>query len=788
MSNVGVPDTGTKVFSEIIAKSRYARWIDEQERRENYDETVNRWFSFWENKLPELVDKKGAGELLSSKQWKLAKEYVNNLLVLPSMRGLMSAGPALDKNAIGQYNCAFDGVDHPKAFSEALYILMHGTGYGFSVEEKFVSKLPTIPEDFYYTTDIFVIEDSKEGWRDAYDHLITSLYAGVVPIFDFSKIRKKGERLKTFGGRASGPEPLAELFAFTVGLFLNNRGRQLQSIHAHDLLCMTGVIVTCGGVRRSAEISLSDLGDFVMSQAKTGNWWAPGNSSHRALANNSAVYEEKPSFEEFQKEWQALYSSYSGERGIFSRYGAVNQIKRNGRRKWEGYIFGTNPCFSGDSLLLTSDGYKTFESLEGQTVEIINPDGEVDQAEVYLSGYKEWVEVHFENQSLMPICCTPNHLLYTYDGNAVEAALSEGEELKRFGRQIKGCTVAKVVRKSNKIPVFDFTTSGSKKGVVNGFVVHNCGEILLRPGEFCNLSEAVVRPEDTWQSLAVKVELATIIGTIQSSYTYFPKLRDKWKNNCDEERLLGVSLTGVFDNPMMFDISTPEKREELQQQLQNLKELAVKTNKYWAAKLGIPQSAAVTCIKPSGTVSSLVNSAAGLHARYAPYYIRRITGDAKDPLTEFLKTQLPWEPNNRGAGDPNSVIFSFPMKAPDNALVTKDLDPIYHLEIWKIYSHFWCEHNPSVTVNYTDENFEEVGQWVYDNFDDLCGVSFLPYDGSVYVQAPYEEITKEQYEELVKDIPDSIDWTLLAEYEKEDMTTGSQELACVAGSCDFSSI
>lgn len=568
-----------------------------------------------------------------------------NMEVMPSMRAMMTAGPALDRCNVGAYNCAYLPVDSPRSFDEAMYILMCGTGVGFSVEEKYVSQLPRITEEFSDTDTTLVVEDSKEGWCKAFRELITLLIAGRVPKWDVSRVRPAGARLRTFGGRASGPEPLVRLFEFTVRLFRGARGRRLTPLEAHDLMCMVADVVVVGGVRRSAMISLSDLGSEPMSKAKSGAWWE--GHVHRQLANNSAVYNGKPDVSEFLKEWKSLYDSKSGERGIFNRDASRRIVERLGKRD-PNFEFGTNPC----------------------------------------------------------------------------------------------------------------------------------SEIILRPFQFCNLTEVVVRPDDNLESLRRKVSLATVLGTIQSAFTNFKYLRKVWQKNTEEERLLGVSLTGIADNETLFNIG---KYAE-QNWLAELRQVAVETNREWAERLGIPPSAAITCVKPSGTVSQLVNSASGIHPRWSKYYLRSVRNDVKDPLSEFLVASgVPYEPDQRNS---NALVFYFPQQSPDHSIVRTDVGATEFLEVWKNFQENWCEHKPSVTISVAENEWLDVAAWVYDNFDILSGVSFLPFDPTEYPQAPYQTLTEEQYQEWVSRMPESIDWFKLSEFEKEDNTTGSQELACVAGFCE----
>jgi ribonucleoside-triphosphate reductase (thioredoxin) len=631
----------TDPYKNFIHVSRYARWIPEKGRRETWAETVNRYITFMKDHM--VVNYKYSSD---DKIFKEIEQAIINHEVMPSMRALMTAGPALDRDHIASYNCSFIAVDNPRSFDEAMYILMNGTGVGFSVEGKYIEELPTVAESFYPTETTIVVEDSKLGWAKSFKELIALLYQGQVPNWDMSKVRPSGSRLKTFGGRASGPEPLDSLFRFTVETFKIAAGRRLKSVEAHDLMCKVGEVVVVGGVRRSALISLSNLDDFEMAKAKSGQWWE--TQPQRALANNSATYTAKPNTAQFLREWRNLYESKSGERGIYNIDSVKKHVASFGRRD-ETKVAGTNPC----------------------------------------------------------------------------------------------------------------------------------GEIILRPNEFCNLTEVVIAADDDKKSLLRKVKLATILGTWQSTLTDFKYIRKSWKDNCEEERLLGVSLTGIYGNTLT---STPGK--ELESLLVSMREEAVKVNELEAQKIGINQSASITCVKPSGTVSQLVGVSSGIHPWYSEYYIRSVRGDNKDPLTQFLKDSgIPNEPDVMKPE--HTTVFYFPQKAPDGATITKSLTAIDHLEMWKTYRTHWTEHNPSVTINVHEDEWVRVGAWVYDNFDSIGGVSFLPASEHTYKQAPYQEITKEQYQEMLEKMPKSINWEMITFYETEDGTTGSQELSCVAGVCEI---
>jgi len=627
-------------YQEFIHKSRYARWKQDEQRRETWGETVARYFDYMEGHL-------GAnhGYKLPSSLRNELEEAVLGLQIMPSMRAMMTSGDALDRDNVCGYNCSYIPVDSPRSFDECMYILMCGTGVGFSVERENVDKLPTISDNFHDSDTVIKVGDSKPGWAKAYRELVALLYAGQVPQIDVSAVRPAGERLKVMGGRASGPQPLVELFNFTIETFKKAKGRKLFPIECHDLMCKVGEIVVVGGVRRSALISLSNLNDDQMAHAKSGMWWE--NEPQRALANNSVAYKGKPEMGTFMREWVSLYESKSGERGIFNRQAADIQVGRNGRRE-QGHMWGTNPC----------------------------------------------------------------------------------------------------------------------------------SEIVLRPYQFCNLSEVVVRESDSLDSLKRKVRLSTILGTFQSTLTNFKYLRNIWKKNTEEERLLGVSLTGIMDHHVL------SKNVDSKVWLEAMKEEAVKVNKEFAKMLDIPQSAAITCVKPSGTVSQLVDAASGIHARHNPHYIRTVRGDNKDPLTQFLIDS--GVPAERDVMKPDSTtVFSFPMESPKGAVTRTEMTAIQQLELWKTYALHWCEHKPSITVSVKEEEWMEVGAWVYDNFDVASGVSFLPFSDHTYQQAPYQDIEPDDYLEW-KDRMSyvNIDWSRLEDFEKEDNTTGSRELACTAGVCE----
>ena len=626
-------------YQSFIHKSRYAKYFDGY-GRESWDDTVTRYST---NVIGDKVDAETKREL---------EQAIVGLEIMPSMRAMMTAGPALERDNTAGYNCSYLPVDDPKSFDEAMYILLCGTGVGFSVERQYISKLPEVPV-LYDSDTTVVVKDSKEGWAKAFRQVLALLWAGEIPKWDVSRVRPAGARLKTFGGRASGPAPLVDLFNFAIKTFTEAQGRELTSIECHDLMCKVGEIVVVGGVRRSAMISLSNLGDDSMRYAKSGIWWDEPEKNiyrfgYRALANNSVAYTKKPNVETFMREWLALVESKSGERGVFNREASKKQAAKFGRRD-PNHDFGTNPC----------------------------------------------------------------------------------------------------------------------------------SEIILRPYQFCNLTEVVVRATDSVEDLERKVRLATILGTIQSTYTKFPYLRKVWQNNTEEERLLGVSLTGIMDNPLMTS-----KNKGLEKTLEHLRNVAVTTNAEWAERLGIPVSAAITCVKPSGTVSQLVDSASGIHARHSAYYIRTVRGDNKDPLTQFMIDQgIPAEPCVF-KGD-TTTVFSFPQKSPNKAVTRNDMTAIEQLETWLTYQRHWCEHKPSVTISVRDSEWLAVGAFVYEHFDEMSGVSFLPHSDHTYQQAPYQDCTKQEYEELLKLMPKRIDWSKLNEYEQEDNTVAMQTMACSGDSCEI---
>lgn len=629
-------------YQSMIYKTRYSRWLEDQNRREEWPETVGRYTNFM---FDRAKDRYG----FEDEDLKQAVHNgIQNLDVMPSMRALMTAGPALSRSNISGYNCSFLAIDELIAFDEALYILMNGTGVGFSVEGKYVSQLPPVPSTFESPRSVHEVDDSKEGWAYALRHVVEELFEGYIPQWSTYNVRKAGERLHTFGGRASGPEPLNELLNFVVKMVVEAKSRQLTDLECHEIMCKVGEVVVVGGVRRSALISLSDLESVALRDAKSGNWWE--DKGHLSLSNNSVAYQTKPSLEVFNQEWKALQDSGSGERGMINMQAARTKAAKNGR----------------DPMLIAG----------------VNP----------------------------------------------------------------------------------------------------CGEILLRNKGFCNLSSVTIGAEDTEGEIRDKIYLATVIGTLQSSLTDFPYLSDKWKKNAEEERLLGVSLNGIFNNPLMYEIGP-----ELDARLARLRDFSVAVNKSFAERLGISASHSVTCVKPEGTVSQLVNSASGIHPWHSKHYIRRVRGDKKDPVTEFLGF-YGVETEDDVMRPDSTAVFSFPIKAPEKAVTRDDMSAIEHLETWLAYSDNWAQHNPSVTINVKDDEWDEVGEWVYKNFDKATGISFLPFSEHTYQQAPYEEIGQEQYDMLVNETPKELHWESLSSFEFEDTTTGDQALSCLAGGCELVSI
>ena len=627
-------------YNTFIAKSRYSRYLDDKGRREHWNETVKRYFDFMENHLA-----KKQNYTLTPELRKELETAVVNLEVVPSMRAVMTAGPALERQNVAAFNCSYLPIDDPKAFDEAMYILLCGTGVGFSVEQQYVKKLPEVPEQLFDSKSTVVVSDSKEGWAKSLRQLLALLYSGEIPKFDVSRVRPAGARLRTFGGRASGPGPLEELYKFCVAKFKGAVGRRLTSLECHDILCKIGEVVVVGGVRRSAMISLSDLSDDKMAHAKAGAWW-DGNGQ-RALANNSATYEETPSIGQFMREWSSIYESHSGERGIFNREASQQQAAKNGRRD-ASFAFGTNPC----------------------------------------------------------------------------------------------------------------------------------SEIILRPYQFCNLSSCIIRSDDTMDTIESKIRIATILGTFQASLTDFPYLRKIWQKNTEDEALLGVSMTGICDNALLND---PDD-EDLPARLERLRDVAITVNAEFANAIGINQSVAVTAVKPEGTVSQLCSTASGIHPQHSKYYIRRVRADNKDPLTQFM-TEAGFVGEPCVMKPDSTTVFSFPVKVEDGALLREDLSALKHLKLWLLFQRHYCEHKPSVTISVLENEWMDVGAWVYKHFDEVTGVSFLPMDLGTYRQAPYEQSTEEEYNALVAKQPKGIDWDSFQEYD--DNVEGAQQLACTAGSCEI---
>lgn len=939
------------LYQQFIYKSRYAKWLPEENRREDWPETIDRYLGFFKTSLAT-----NQGYTLDQALYEELKSSIVNLEVMPSMRAMMSAGPALKRCNVAGFNCSYLPVDSLRSFDEALYILMCGTGVGFSVERQNISQLPVVNEHFERTNSVIVVEDSKQGWARGLRELISLLYAGQIPSWDLSKLRPAGARLKTFGGRSSGPAPLDELFHFTVNVITKAAGRKLTSIECHDLVCKIGEVVVVGGVRRSALISLSNLSDDRMRHAKSGSWWEA--NKQRALANNSVAYTETPDIGSFMKEWLSLYDSKSGERGIFNRQATERLLpeRREGGKAW-----GSNPCcVPGSTLILTENGHLPIEDLVDQRTAIWNGN-EWSTVVPYSTGFTDTVIVSFSDGTSLQ--CTPNHKFVLEGGFRVEAQhlilgtnlakfsmpVIEGSEefqgdaysqgfysgdgnagytfswvyepkytviprlqgtfkdtnygrklwrhgamldkafvpvngklsycldwfaglidadgtiaknpnsvsiqlcsvdndfldrvrlmLNRLGCQPKisanrevgmfplpdglsglkdyqckqvwrlllssmdvktlkdlGLNLSRVdislanpqrdarrfvkvlsVQDAEPCETYCFTEPKNGTGTFNGIVTGN-SEIVLRPYQFCNLTEVVARADDTLDSLRHKVHVATILGTFQATLTDFKYLRKIWETNTKEEALLGVSITGILDHPVLGTTT-----EESAQWQQVLKEQAIESNREMAKALGIEQSKAITCVKPSGTVSQLVDSASGIHARHSKYYVRTVRGDKKDPLTQFLiEHGVPCEDDVMNPS--STVVFSFPQKSPEGAVTRDSLDALSHLKLWLHYQVNWCEHKPSVTITVKEHEWIDVGAWVFKNFDYLSGISFLPFSEHSYKQAPYQECTKEEYEALLAKIPQEIDWAKLSEYETEDTTTGSQEMACSGGVCEI---
>ena len=946
-------------YQEFIYKRTYARWLDDKGRRENWNETVERYADYFRKRVPE--------ELLED--FMEAINSVYTLDVMPSMRALWTAGVPLELENVSGYNCAYTVVESPRDLAEILYILMCGTGVGFSTERQYINRLPEVPQLLLKSSHPpIVIEDSRRGWAEGYLKFLESLYYdGIIPQVDYSKIRPKGAKLKTFGGRASGPEPLKQLFDFTEKVFIEAAGRKLNSLEVYDIVCMIASCVVAGGVRRSATLNLSNLSDSRMRRAKEGQFWL--ENPQRALSNNSVAYTEKPDIGIFMEEWMALMKSGTGERGIVNREALKKSARRVGRDPE--HDFGVNPCFTGDMRLLTHEGYRTFEELEGKAPFLVNYNGNISKGAVWCSGEKETIEVKLHDKTTFR--CTPDHVFMLEDGSECEAKDLKGKKLKPFlnqgpylpefvrygfiqgdgclgrlasdkhlglevnigendddiktlfgikemeGREyylqgynetlrelgfssetlperllpstinewslweqrsflrglysangsvlsngritlkstcrpmleqvggllnklgiewyittnkskpvefsngayvcresydlniqkfqsrvlfhnlinfehrykqeklyetiIKTNPAVRSVKPTGKVEkVYDFHEPETHWGIVEGYVVHNCGEIILRPRQFCNLTEVVVRPWDTYGTLAKKVVHAVILGILQSTLTEFNFLSDEWKRNVSEERLLGVSLTGLKDHPILSRAT-----DEASRWLENMRWRARAVAEYWANALGINVPKAVTTVKPSGTVSQLVDSSSGMHPRHARHYIRRVRVATTDPLASFLMSEgVPWKPEvGQTEDDMTTVVFEFPIKAPEGGVFRGEETALEQLEYWKMLKERWTDHNPSQTIYVKEDEWLAVGAWVYENFDIIGGLSFLPYDGGVYQLAPYEEITEEQYEKLLEAMPSKIDWEALAKYEKGDNTQGAREFACVGDRCEI---
>ena len=878
-------------YQSFIHRSRYARYVDEKGRRESWEETVDRLMSFWMGRIPSNV--------IGTSTFKELRLAILNLEVMPSMRSLMTAGLALDKDHVASFNCAYTAIDNIRCFDEIMYILMCGTGVGFSVERQYINKLPEVAEEFHESESTIRVRDSKIGWSSAYKELIAMLYSGNIPKWDDDGVRPVGERLKTFGGRASGPEPLRELYQFTIETFQAAAGRKLNSIEVHDLVCKIAQVIVVGGVRRSALISLSNLTDQRMRSAKSGEWYL--NNQQRSLANNSVAYTEKPDIGIFMEEWNSLYRSKSGERGIFNRVAANKQALASGRR--EPYSdWGINPCLHPDSLIQTIDGEVKIKDITQPThVYTMGDDGRLTTRKCSAS----WVSkrnaetLKITIASGKKIVCTPDHKIYI-DGLGWKEAqdLVKGDRVVHLQRSRRGAKYSgvklttqgkvdfvmehRMVWEATNGPIpadhdidhenqdtYDNVSSnlrcmshsdhamhtctqhpnnhmvsgkndnhprgygfispkGSKKGkktivdmperlksglhqyatitnieagpitdvydltvedthnfISDFVVVHNCSEIILRSKQFCNLTEVVVRKEDSLDDLKRKVRLATILGTLQATLTDFRYLSKRWKDNTEEEALLGVSLTGIMDHPVLKGqsntLTTGHARQRTRDFLKELKNVAIDTNKRYANKLGIPQAAAITCVKPSGTVSQLVDSASGIHPRFARRYIRTVRASRNDPLAEFMVQKgFPVEADRT---EPSNLIFSFPVESPDGAVCRDGVSAIDQLELWKLYQEEWCEHKPSITVYIRECEWLKVGAWVYENFDILSGVAFLPHSDHAYAQAPYQDIDEEGFKEFCKQMPTDIDWDEVQ--EGDDFTTASQEMACTGNSCEL---
>lgn len=855
-------------YRNFIHVSRYSRWIDQDSRRETWVETVDRYIEFFRARLSDRYGYADHDLLLE------VREAIINHEIMPSMRALMTAGVALDRSNIAAYNCSFIAVNDPASFSEGLFILLNGTGVGFSVEKSHVEKLPPVPNELVVEPEaVIIVGDSKEGWTEAFRSLLDHLWSGAIPSWDTSNVRPAGSRLKTFGGRASGPAPLEALLKFTVETFQAAKGRRLTPVECHDLMCKIGDIVVVGGVRRSAMISLSDLGDHDMAKAKSGNWWE--NSGHRALANNSATYLQKPSVTQFLREWRNLIESQSGERGIFNLDGARQHADSQGRDGSQ--LMGTNPCLTGDTVIATIDGPRTFADLaeSGNDVLVYSWDAKTKTPVVRwmrrphkTRENAEILKVTFD--SGLVVRATPDHAFYSFRGKKVKAKdLRAGQSVRAFSasrdssghERVHGWdsnrnganhqwTHRMIWENENgpiqpeyvvahldndatnnsldnlalmsdlahrqydmrfRVPagfdghspnhrvvsvdaggyadVYNGMVEGSHSYIVldatpvaghmSGIVSANCGEILLRDQEFCNLTEVIIGPVDTMDVILRKVRLATILGTWQSTLTDFPLLRQAWQDNCEEERLLGVSLTGIYGNPAFNDPNDAG----LPARLQATRNYAHKVNAQMASALGIKKAAAITTVKPSGTVSQLTGVSSGIHPWHSQFYIRSVRGSNNDPLTQMLRDYgIPNEPDVMKPAD--TTVFYFPVKAPNGAVVSADVTALDHLKLWSVYRTNWTDHNPSVTVSVGETEWLGVADWVYSNWDSVGGVSFLPRENHTYQQAPYQECTEAEYEAMLAKMPDSIRWADLALYEMMDSTTSGQTLACGVGGCD----
>jgi len=879
-------------MSTYIHLSKYARWVEGENRRETWDETVDRFERYWMERL--------AGNMVLPashlKELEVTLESVRRKNVMPSMRALMTAGKALDRDNAAGFNCAAKSVDHPRVFDELFYLLMCGTGVGYSVERQYINELPEIAEELHPSDTTIKVRDSKIGWAKGLKELIALLYNGDIPTWDLSAVRPAGARLKTFGGRASGPEPLDRLFKYTVNLFKNAKGRRLNSLECHDLLCKIADTVIVGSVRRSACISLSNLTDDRMRRAKMGDWW--NMFPHRALANNSTAYTEKPDLAAFTKEMRGIYQSKAGERGIINKEALREKAESCGREYDGDYLL--NPCFHPDTLIETVEGKVPIKDITEPTyVYSMDKDEKVcikRASASFVTKRSKYVTVTYNNGESIRV--TTDHKIYVLDKGWVEAGLLQAGDklqgLQRYRRGVKysgiklssmkltecqmehrlvwegvngvippdfdvhhvdndgynntisnlecishsshasltryscandhqikckesgrflgtgvkarnivplpaylkanhptnGLRVESVVESTEEVNVYDITVEGTHCLVASGIIAHNCGEAILRDsGGLCNLTEVIVRPDDTLETLKVKVKHATILGTLQSTLTSFRYLRKVWTDNQEEERLLGVSLTGIMDHPVMsgrqqwsnVTQSYIKKENTLVDTLKILKQVAKETNEEWSERLGIPSSKQLTLVKPSGTVSQLCGTSSGIHPRYAKYYIRRVTQDIKDPLTQLMMSQ--GVPYVSAPGE--KVIFSFPIKSPDDAVVQADMGTMEQLELWKTYRDHWCEGNPSQTIYYDDTTFLDLQSWIFKNWDSIGGLSFFPVDDNIYENAPYEEVTEEQYEQLCKEFPDDIKWGKLTEIESEDGTMTSTEFACSGGNCEL---